>query len=230
MKILILFDIDGTLLYSDKVDSRCFAASYGSIFGQPFPTIDWSRFPAVTDHVIFRTAFHAHFGRYPTAEERDRFEEHYLGALTQVRGKDPGISREVPGAVALWHRLAEDPNYTIGIATGGWQRPAAIKLAHVGIPPNPPYAAYANDMHRREDILQRAITLAQAEHPIHRVVYVGDALWDLTTTRAMNIPFLGVRLAGDHATLQRHGARRVITNYQDQSAFFAHIHALLEED
>lgn len=217
-KTFYLFDIDGTLLYSEKRDSQCFADSYASIFGRPFPTIDWTRFPEVTDHVIFRTAFHDHFQRYPTEVEREAFEEHYLAALTQVRSQDGGAFREVPGAVRYWQKLENDPAAIVGIATGGWQKPAAIKLAHVGLPPTPPYAGFANNKFSRVDILQAAIDLASNDHPIDRIVYFGDAIWDLTTTRKMNIPFVGIRHKGDHAKLTEHGHRFVLTDYEDHEA------------
>ena len=54
MKTLIIFDIDGTLVYSNKVDSKCFSETYQQIYGEPFPSIDWRVYPHVTDHTIFR--------------------------------------------------------------------------------------------------------------------------------------------------------------------------------
>ncbi len=214
-KTLYLFDIDGTLLYSDKRDSRVFARCYEEVFGSEFPTIDWSRFAEVTDHVIFRTAFHDHFGHYPSEEERVTFEQRYLAALTQVRSEEPEAYREVPGAAAFWRRLAAKDDALVGVATGGWQRPAAIKLSHIGLPPSPPYAAYANDKFSRVDILQEAINRAKAAHALEKVIYFGDALWDITTTRKMKLPMVGVRWRGDHSTLHDHGQDTVITDYTD---------------
>ena len=64
--------------------------------------------------------------------------------------------------------------------------PAQVKLQHVGIHPVPLYAAYADDMEQRDHILQAAIELARQAHQISHVVYIGDAIWDVTTTRQMN--------------------------------------------
>jgi len=221
MKTLILFDIDGTLLFSNKADSRCFANSYAAVFGRAFPTIDWTKFPEVTDHVIFRTAFHDHFRRYPTQAERETFEDHYLAALTRVRDEDPSEFREVPGAAAIWRQLEADDRYLTGVATGGWQRPAALKLAHVGIPPEPAYAGYANDKFSRQDILEEAIDLARAAHEVNHIVYVGDAIWDVITTQAMNLPLIGVRHRGDHDKLLALGVTTVISDYLDVEGFLA---------
>jgi len=229
VKTFVLFDIDGTLLYSEKVDSRCFANSYEAIFGLPFPTIDWTQFPEVTDHVIFRTAFHDHFGRYPSNAERLTFEDHYLEGLSTSRALTPEEFQEVPGATKLWHRLADDDRFLAGIATGGWQRPASIKLDHVGIPPNQPFAGYANDKFSRVDILTEAINKARAVHDVAHVIYVGDAIWDVTTTQKMNLPLIGVRRNGDHGPLKQAGADRVITDFTPDNAFFNHVTDILRE-
>lgn len=226
-KLFVLFDIDGTLLYSDKRDSRIFAACYEEVFGKPFPTIDWSKFAEVTDHVIFRTAFHDHFGAYPTEDERTLFEDQYLGALAQVRREEPGAYREVPGAAAFWRRMESRDDTLVGVATGGWERPASIKLSHIGLPASPAYAAYANNKFSRVDILQEAIDLAAADHEISRVVYFGDALWDLTTTRKMNLPMVGVRWRGDHHRLADHGHQQIITDYSDPTALELLLKAVL---
>jgi phosphoglycolate phosphatase-like HAD superfamily hydrolase len=226
VKTFVLFDIDGTLLYSEKVDSRCFATSYQAIFGLPFPTIDWTKFAEVTDHVIFRTAFYDHFGCYPTEEERTTFEDHYLSGLAASREIQPEEFREVPGAAKLWHQLEAHDRYVPGIATGGWQRPAAIKLAHVGIPSTHPYAGYANGKFSRVDILNEAIELAEAVHDIDQVIYVGDAVWDVTTTQKMGLPLIGVRRKGDYEALRRVGAKRIITDFNPPQAFFNHLKAL----
>lgn len=226
VKTFVLFDIDGTLLYSEKVDSRCFANSYEAIFRLPFPTIDWTRFAEVTDHVIFRTAFHDHFGRYPTETERLTFEDHYLDGLNSSRDKRPNEFKEVPGAANLWRSLEASDRYVPGIATGGWQRPAAIKLAHVGIPGEHPFAGYANDKFSRVDILNAAIELVSEVHEIDRVIYVGDAVWDVTTTQKMGLPLIGVRRKGDHHALSSLGADRIITDFNPPQAFFTHLEEL----
>lgn len=213
MKTFLLCDIDGTLLYSNKVDSRCFADSYEHIFGREFPTIDWTQFPQVTDHVIFRTAFHRHFGRYPAPAERDGFERHYLAALQELRLTQPEEFREVPGATDFWRRMSQRSDTVMGIATGGWRAPAQIKLSHVGIAPTP-YAAYADGMESRDDILNSAIALARNDHDISRIVYFGDAIWDAETTQRMGLPMIGVRREGDFEVLHRAGVDRVISDYE----------------
>ena len=137
MKTFLLFDIDGTLLFSESIDSQCFADSYAAIFGHTFPSIDWRKYPHVTDHVIFRTVFEAHHQRPATAAERAEFEAHYIDRLQKERWLQPHNFQEVPGAAQCWQQLLADERFVLGIATGGWRAPAQVKLSHVGIPATP---------------------------------------------------------------------------------------------
>lgn len=229
MKTFLLFDIDGTLLFSNAVDSRCFAASYEAVFGQEFPTIDWRQYPHVTDHVIFRTVFTRHFGRVATDAERQQFEDYYVSMLERERIRRPEEFQEVPGAANCWRQLEADDRFVLGIATGGWRAPAQIKLGHVGISPVPTYAGYADGMEQRDHILQAAIDLARADHQISSIIYVGDAIWDVKTTRQMNLPLIGIRRSGDHDVLLREGVKVVLSDYQDLSAFYGAVDAVLSE-
>ena len=105
---------------------------------------------------------------------------------------------EVPGARGVVEALVEDPRFCVGIATGGWERPATIKLKHLGFDTAPIFDSYADNKETREEILQEAIDKAKSVHgsAINRIVYIGDAHWDVRTTRNMGLNFIGIRLKG----------------------------------
>ncbi len=217
---LLIFDIDGTLVYSERRDSHCFAATYERLYGKVFPGIDWSGYPHVTDTTIFSTVIERHFRRLPTEEEVFLFQEEYVRLLTEKRRLDPLHSREVPGARAAMERLLADERYALGIATGGWQRPAHLKLRHVGIPSERLPLQGADGRHTREDIIRALLEQVQCLYPeIDRIVYIGDAVWDVRTTRNLNMAFVGLRWQGDTHVLETAGARHVITDYLDYDAF-----------
>lgn len=218
-RTLLLFDIDGTLVFSERRDSRCFAVAYEQLFGRPFPSIDWETYPHVTDTAILGTAIERDFGRRLEPEERDRFEEAYLALLAEKRRLDPAHSQEVPGARAAVLRLLADERFLLGVATGGWQRPARLKLAHVGIPAEALLLEGSDGRHTREDILGAVITRARAVASVSRIVYIGDATWDVRTTRNMGLAFVGIRYQGDRQVLQRAGAGTVLQDYRDEAAF-----------
>lgn len=218
-KTLVIFDIDGTLLFSNSLDSRCFGKSYERVFGKKFPSLDWNDFPHVTDHTIFNKAYQDHFGEVCSPESRLAFEADYIELMKEERDVTPHEFCEVPGAKDLIDQLHGLDRYEVGIATGGWRNPAIFKLDHVKINYDPIYASYADNMETRQDIVQDSINQAKDHHSINKVVYIGDAEWDVLTTNQMNIPLIGIRRTGDHSKLLDLGVEHVFSDYLDSFAF-----------
>ncbi len=215
-KTLLLFDIDGTLVHSNKIDSQCFAHIYQTIYERPFPSIDWRVYPHVTDHTIFGTVIRDQFQREAEPQEIQHFQDQFVALLQQKRQRQPQDFMEVPGAKRIIARLLGEADFTVGIATGGWERPARLKLQHVGIPEHQLVLSGADEQIRREDILQKAIDATRAQHPhLERIVYLGDASWDVRTTRNMGLDFIGIRRAGDLEVLHELGAQVVIQDFLD---------------
>ena len=220
MKTLVIFDIDGTLVHSNKVDSNCFSQTYLEIYGEEFPSIDWRVYPHVTDHTIFGTVIQEQFGRKPDQKEIDTFQDHFVKLIEEKRAVAPEEFHEVPGAKLMIDRMIEDSQFAIGIATGGWEKPARVKLDFVNINTEPIYKAFADNHVTREDIVNTSIRLAKADHKnFKRIVYVGDAIWDVTTTRKMKIPLVGIRIHGDHEVLKKEGTNVVLSNYNNYERF-----------
>ncbi len=218
---LLIFDVDGTLVQcNDYADSRCFAATYEQLYGKRFPTIDWRRYPHVTDTTIFNTVIQQHFDREATPEEMWHFEAIYLQQLQQNRQLRPVDYYEIPGATALFKRLMADEQYVLAVATGGWQRPAHIKLQHVGIPSHAMLVSGADGKTTREAIIEEVLHLAHQRHgSFRKIVYVGDAIWDVLTTRNLRMDFVGIRRHNDPDALIKLGATQVLPNFLDQHAF-----------
>lgn len=217
---LLIFDIDGTLVYSERRDSACFATAYERVYGKPFPTLDWTRFPHVTDTTILGTVIEQHFQRRAEEKELLDFQQEYLALLSEKRRLDPEHSREVPGARQAVDRLLSEENHIIGVATGGWRRPAHLKLQHVGIPSDTLMLEGADGKHTREDIINALVDQARQRHQgIERIVYVGDAIWDVHTTRNLQMAFIGMRWQGDVEVLEQEGATQVLSNYLEYDRF-----------
>lgn len=221
--ILVLFDVDGTLVYSDKRDSRSFAQTYKQVYGRAFPSIDWSTFPHVTDDTIFRTAIRRQFEREVEVGEMATFQEQYLQRLHQNRRQAPQHYREIPGARRMMEQLYATAGFQVAVATGGWAAPARIKLRHVGIDPDGMVLTGGDAKTTREEILQQSIDQVQGTFPVEKVVYVGDAIWDVRTTRKMGLQFVGVRYRNDREVLQQAGARHVIQDFGDYHHFLEQV-------
>lgn len=219
--ILILFDIDGTLVYTtNRQDSKAFAATYEAIYHRPFPTIDWHQYPHVTDTTIIQTVIWEAFKRHPTQEEIEQFQRLYLKKLLQERQQNPAHFKEVPGARKMMEYLLSQSQFCVGIATGGWIKPARVKLGHVEIPKGHSPISGADGLATREEIIEQALHYAHKHHKrFARIVYIGDALWDVQTTRKIKMNFIGIRRKNDLAVLQKAGAGTVLPNFLDQARF-----------
>jgi len=226
--IFVIFDIDGTLVHSNKVDSQCFSDSYEAVFDRAFPTIDWREYPHVTDDTIFATVFENHFSRFPTALEKKTFQEYFVANILAERERQPEAFNEVPGARTMVEALQKDDRYRVGIATGGWQAPAQVKLDFVGIDFSEMPAGYADGNPTRPDIIQMAINQSKSINgEPTKIVYVGDAIWDLTTCQAMKLPLIGIRVKGDLNFFKERGLDFVFAGYQDMEAFRHAIEAVV---
>lgn len=224
-KTLIIFDVDGSLVYSNKIDSLCFAKTYEQQFGHAFPSIDWTQYPHVTDTVIFDTVFQQHHQRSAQAQEEEKFRNAFVAALEDSRQDDPGQFHMVPGAKAAIEQLLATDTYAVGIATGGWYAPASLKLAHVDIPTGSIFMHGADGKWSREDIIRAVLQdVETANVAYEKVVYIGDAVWDVHTTRNLQMNFIGIRRSGDHEVLSQIGARDVITDYSNFGHFLNMVH------
>ena len=86
---LVMFDIDGTLTETMKVDEECFVRSFKDVFGFADIDTDWSHYPRTTDSGIFHDVFTARFGRSPTAQEVSRFRQHFVQLLAAASSQSP---------------------------------------------------------------------------------------------------------------------------------------------
>ena len=110
---LVMFDIDGTLTETMKVDEECFVRSFEDVFGFANIDTDWSHYPRTTDSGIFHDVFTSRIGRSPTAQEVSQFRQHFIQLLATASSQSPfapvaGLTGCCPGshrAVRIASRL-----------------------------------------------------------------------------------------------------------------------------
>ena len=108
--ILVIFDVDGTLVFSEKKDSQCFADTYQAVYDLPFPTIDWRKYPHVSDTTIFKTVIQEHFDRIPDEAEEESFRQQFVANIIENRKQTPTEFKEVPYAKQTIETIVFQPN------------------------------------------------------------------------------------------------------------------------
>ena len=191
----ILFDIDGTLVESYGFDSRLYVRAVKEVLGDVEVSTDWSSYLHVTDAGILGQVLqqngiaeddtHAHEVR---ERLRELIEDHLAAQpCAPVRGALPAV-----------RRLLQDPDWQVGLATGGWRDIATAKLRSAGFVPEEFVLCSSDDHHERTEIMELCRQTVGGAHD--RTVYVGDGTWDLRATRELGWGFvaIGPRLDGHH--------------------------------
>src|SRR5216110_2188672 len=216
---LVMFNIDGTLTETVKVDEECFVRSFEDVFGFTDVDTDWSHYPHTTDSGIFHDIFTSRIGRSPTVQEVSRFRQHFIQSLAAASSQSPFAP--VAGADRLLSRLAQGGLHRVSLATGGWRDSARLKMASAGMCFDDHPAASADDALDRESIMRLSRQRAAERYgeSFACTVYVGDEVWDARACRALGIPFIGIGTGVRAARLASEGALRVFQDYSDADLF-----------
>ncbi|MDB4910649.1 MAG: hypothetical protein JWO39_1472, partial [Gemmatimonadetes bacterium] len=128
---LVLFDIDGTILWSDGAGRRAMTEALTTVFGGAGPT-DY-HYDGKTDPQIVRDLMRASGHTDETIDERiDPLMERYLGGLE--RELAGGTRAHVfDGVRDLLDQLEARSDVVLGLLTGNLRAGAAIKLQAAGI-------------------------------------------------------------------------------------------------
>jgi phosphoglycolate phosphatase-like HAD superfamily hydrolase len=219
---LILFDIDGTILWTDGAGRRAMEASLREHFGVVGPPS--YRYDGKTDAQIVRESMRA------CGIDDDRIDrglpvvlEAYLTRLDAELTTPGRALRRFDGVLELLDALEARNDRVMGLLTGNLARGAARKLSAVGVSPDRfRLGAYGSDHEHRHEL--PAIALARAESlgmrvPGERVVIVGDTPADVLCGRGIGARAIGV--ATGHYSVEElasHGAAAVFHDLTDTTA------------
>lgn len=192
--MLILFDIDGTLLLSGGAGVAAFLDSCSDLFGN-FVADDRKRFSGGMDPIIFRELCELH-GVEHREEHHDRFRKRYHAKLVENL-TPPGVVRRLPGVAELIAALAAEPVPTLGLLTGNYPETGAFKIRAAGLDPAVfRLAAWGTDGPHRRDLapvaMRRYAELHGREVAPRDVVIIGDTPKDVDCARHSGCRVLGV--------------------------------------
>ena len=222
---LVIFDVDGTLLQSMEVDTRCYAKAVSERLGREIST-NWEEYLESADSGILSELLDRH--GVPTCRRPgvvSAVRERFVELLRYAASADPECCRQVAGAGALLQRLQELADVRVAIATGGWSVPAKLKLSHAGISAAGIPFASADDVHKREQILRVALERSSSGGQIKfdEVIYVGDGVWDVHAAAALNFNFVGIACEGGRNLLSDAEAGLVLDHFLDPDEFLRHV-------
>jgi phosphoglycolate phosphatase-like HAD superfamily hydrolase len=220
---LAIFDVDGTLTQSSAIDERCFIRAFAEEFDIHDSREHWQACQHVTDSGLTEHIFQTVFGRGPTPEELTRLQNRFKQGLLEAVAAEPDCMPQIAGAGAAFDHLCAQADWGVAIATGCWGFSAQLKLRHARINyAHLPFGC-ADQWLAREEILNDAILQAESHYQtvFDRVVYIGDALWDVHATRKLNLPFVGVGAGERAAQLRAAGASHLIPDFNDLPRFLS---------
>ncbi|MDJ0635805.1 MAG: HAD hydrolase-like protein [Xenococcaceae cyanobacterium MO_188.B29] len=219
---LAIFDIDGTLVNTNEIDTICFLDAFTQEFGISDVNSNWSEYSAVTDSAISQQIFQTKLQRNPSKNELLRLENRFVDLLAKAEQKNQGLFTPISGALVMFDRLKLDSNWRIAIATGGWYTSALFKLKTATFDIGNIPLASANDGLTRDDIVNLSILKAKQEYNIEnfsKIVSIGDGIWDVKTAAKLDLGFVGISQVQTQKKLFQAGAKDVLTNFEQVSNF-----------
>jgi len=216
--MLVLFDVDGTLLLSKGASLRCYRAAAKELFGREMAT-DGMQTAGGLDPLIWRALCAVNGIDAASAErEHGRFRATYARILAaELAGG--GVAYALPGVPALLDALCDAAPAApvhVGLLTGNYPETGRLKLEAAGISMDRfAVAAWGDEAERRPDL----VPLARGRHERRsgralrpeQVVIVGDTPHDVACAREHGCRSLAVATGGSpRAELEACGASRVV--------------------
>lgn len=183
-KILVLFDIDGTLIRTAGAGMRGMNDAFERLHGRT-GALDGVSVAGRTDRAILTDVFRR-FDVEMSDADLAPVRDAYLDALTVelAAATGPGVG-VLPGVHDALVALDADPGFTLALLTGNFVRGAEIKLSHFDLWQWFRFGAYGDHHVNRRDLVPIAVERAR-EHglsPSH-IVVVGDTPNDVDCAHA----------------------------------------------
>ncbi|MHB2027402.1 MAG: HAD family hydrolase [Acidimicrobiales bacterium] len=214
--VVVLFDVDETLVHTGGSGARSWKAAFDSLYGVPADIGEHSS-AGETDPQVARATFNAVLGRDPSDDELSRLYAQYLLYLAE----DIGVSKDyrvLPGAENILHRLRE-AGVILGLVSGAMEGAARTKLVPADLNRFFVFGAYGSDSPDRAELTGLAIKKAarlQKRLAPSQVYVVGDTPHDMNATNASGAVSVGV--ASGHYTvaeLEAAGGVHVLHSFED---------------
>lgn len=218
---LVLFDIDGTLIWTGGAGSRAMARAF-HLWSGIDNGLDGVAIPGRTDTIILADVLARHGLVADEAGLADLLST-YFSCLSRELGCLPATTAPLPGVVGLLEALRARPEVTVALLTGNHSRGARLKLERFGLCHYFASGAFGEDAADRNELVPIAVARACAQGTPdlapHEVVVVGDTPLDVACGRANGARTLAVATGGfDMLALEGAGADLVVRDLSDTQA------------
>lgn len=194
MSLLVLFDIDGTLVLTGRAGVRGMNLAFARLHGHE-RALDAVPIAGRTDRAIVVDAMRG-IGVEPTDEAIAVLRDAYIDSL-RVEITRPPVehpSLVLPGIAPLLDALATAPGVTTALLTGNFERGAAVKLGYFGLWDRFRFGAFGDEHVDRRALVPMALQRArEAGVPApEQVVIIGDTPHDVDCAKAHGARAIGV--------------------------------------
>jgi FMN phosphatase YigB (HAD superfamily) len=184
----VIFDIDGTLLHSNKLDDETYLSAILDVLGPVQIRKSWSQYKNISGSGTLLEILEDNRIEETAAALR-AVEEAFVTRISR-HIEEHGPILEVPGAKDFVSRLAETGDCQIAYATSGWFGSARIKLSSSEFPLDGIPLASCNDHISKVAIMAHAF--GQLAAPFESITYYGDGEWDREAAITLGWAFVPV--------------------------------------
>ncbi|MEP6763374.1 MAG: HAD hydrolase-like protein [Gemmatimonadaceae bacterium] len=220
---LVLFDIDGTLLWTDGAGRRSMEEALREVFGTKGDP--GYRYDGKTDRQIARDQMRgAGFDDARIDKDMEAVLNAYLLRLSGELARDKEAARMCTGVAPLLDALEAHERATLGLLTGNIADGARHKLTAVGIDVKRfRVNAFGSDHELRPELpgiaQKRARELLGLDVTGDGIVIIGDTPADIHCGKSLGVRAIGVA-TGRYSVeeLQSHNAAAVFADFSDTTA------------
>ena len=229
--LLVLFDIDGTLVDTAGAGKRSIERAFRALWGVDGDPVAKGRvrYSGRTDPQIFRSLAAAYgIAETDYSARRGQLIDAYLSALAEEMQRPDPRRRVLPGVVSLLDALAATEHVHLGLVTGNVEPGARSKLEPFGLSRYFPGGGFGSDHADRREIARLAHRRLSQRHGLDflpsRVVVVGDTEHDVSCARANGFRSIAVGTGRiPIETLHASGPDALFSNLADRDAVCAAI-------
>ncbi len=228
--LLVLWDVDHTLIESGGVGGDIYASAFQQVTGQPLEKM--ADISGRTEPVIFRETLHIQ-GIDAPAELFDRFAEVQARMYVERADEMRERGRVLPGVPEALHALSRQDGLIQSVLTGNTRPSAEAKLRTFGLDGflDLDSGAYGTDDDTRANLVgiaqQRAASIHGASFGRATTVLIGDTPNDVIAGRDGGALVIAVATGKDSTDdLAAEGADTVFTDLSDTAAVLRAIDTL----